>query len=454
MCDRAGAMVRGKFKISSTLKNIIANTGYLFGLRVLRMVMALFVSVWVARYLGPERFGILSYSIAFVGLFSPLFVMGLQGILVRDIVRDPSSADEILGTAFILRLIGGLLCLILAVAVVSLVRRGDSLTRLLTAIIAAGMIFQAFECIDIWFQSQVQSKYPVYAKSAALMLSSIAKVVLILKGAGLVAFASVAALDVVVSALGLTVVFKLRGFHIRSCKFSLHKAGELLGQSWALVLSGALAMIYFKIDQVMLGQMSGEQEVGIYSTAVRLSETWYFVPVAITTSVFPLLIKSREMGKGIYEARLQQLYDFLAWISMILAVILTFAAGPLVRLVLGESYAASAEILAIHIWAGVFVFLKAVLGNWLLNEGRINFLFISNGLGAVVNVALNLYLIPAYGGRGAAVATVISYAATGYFACFLYPATRPAGKMMTLALLVPFRTPAMLIRGLVKRRRR
>jgi O-antigen/teichoic acid export membrane protein len=259
-------------------------------------------------------------------------------------------------------------------------------------------------------------------------------------------FAATLVIDTIVAGSGLVISYRSQGHHLRKLRFSMTRAKNLLSQSWALILSGALAIIYFKIDQVMLGQMAGDEAVGVYSTAVRLSETWYFIPVAIAISVFPALIRSKSRGEEIYYARLQQLYDFLAGLGLAVAVFFTFASDKVIVLIFGAEYAAAGPILSVHIWAGVFVFLKVAMSRWLLNEGRLNFLFISNGLGAVVNIALNLLLIPRYGGMGAAVATVISYAAAGLFACFLYRPARRNGWMMIKALLIPFRALAHMVK--------
>jgi O-antigen/teichoic acid export membrane protein len=226
----------------------------------------------------------------------------------------------------------------------------------------------------------------------------------------------------------------------------MDRVKNLLSQSWMLILTAALSIIYFKIDQVMLGQMAGDEEVGVYSAATRLSEVWYFIPTAIVTSVFPALIKAKGRGDKIYYARLQQLYDFLAWLGLAVAVFFTFASDWLIVLIFGDKYAAAGPILSVHIWAGVFIFLKVAMGRWLLNEGKLAFLFISSGSGAIINVTLNILLIPRYGGMGAAVATVISYAVAGLFACFLFRPTWRNGWMMVMALMVPFRSLAFLVR--------
>jgi len=433
-----------KLKIGSTLRRIIINAGWLFVLRILRILWALFVSIWLARYLGPLQFGNFNYAIAFVALFGPLARLGLNGIVVRDIVREPERTDEILGTTFLLKLVGGIACFGVVVGAVSLLRPGDTLTKVLVGIIAFGIIFQAFDSIDIWFQSQVQSKYVVYAKSAALILANLAKILLILAEASLVAFAWVSALEIVAGAIGMAVVYRVRGYYIQAWRANVSRVKSLLGQSWPMILAGVLAVVYLRIDQIMLGEMVGQREVGVYSTAVRISEVWYFVATAVTISVFPALVRSKSLGREIYEVRLQQLYDFLVWIALVVAVVLTFTSGPLVKLLYGEEYSGGGLILAIHIWAGLFVFVREALGKWLINEGFMKFFLLGNGLGAAVNVLLNWFLIPAYGGVGAAVATVVSYAVAGYLACFIVPQTRGAGKMMSRALVVPFRTIARI----------
>jgi PST family polysaccharide transporter len=437
-------LIVDRFRISGALKEIIANTGWLFGLRLLRILFAFFVMAWVARYLGTDEFGVLQYAIAFVGLFGPLAILGLQGIVVRDIVREPEARDEILGTTFALRLAGGLAGFAFVLIAIYLVRRQDPLVRMVTGIHALTLFLQAFDCIDMWFQARVQSKYTVFAKSASLVIANVLRIGAILWGLPVTAFAVITVIDVVVSGAGMVIGYRSQGFRLKAWKFRISRAKNLLSQSWALILSSVLTIIYYKIDLVMLGQMDGDRAVGIYSTAVRLSEVWYFIPVAVVTSVFPALIRARERGEKIYHRRLQQLYDFLAWLGLSVGLFFTFTSNRIILIVFGQQYAAAGPILALHIWAGLFIFLKVAMHRWLLNEGRLIFLFLSSGLGAVVNIVLNIYLIPRYSGMGAAVSTVISYAIASLFVCFLYRPAWHNGGMMIKAIFVPVRSLARL----------
>jgi len=426
-------------EVPSALRKVVENAGWLLVLRILRILWALFVTAYLARYLGPERFGILSYSIALVALFTPIARFGLEGVVVREIVREERNTDEILGTTFALRLFFSLLTVVMAILTVFFLRQDDDVSLKLVAIISIGIPFTAFDTVDLWFQSRVMSKYSVYARSAALFATNGLKVVLIVIGASLFAFGVKVSLEYITTGIGLVIVYRLVGNSMSGWKPRWTRARELLSKSWPLMLSGALAMVYLRIDQVMLREMVGEKEVGIYSTAVRLSEVWYYVPFAISASVFPYLVRTRELSRDTYRRRFQQLFDILVGIAIVVAVVVTIFSSWIVRVIFGGAYTSAGVILAIHIWAGIFVFTREALGRWFVNEGMMIFSFISAGTGALVNVVLNILLIPYHGAVGAAVATVISYAVSGYLICFFSRRSFEVGLAITRALLIPFR---------------
>ena len=419
------------------LQKAITNTGWLFIDQVLRMGVGLFVSVWVARYLGPEQFGIFSYAIAFVALFTALATLGLDNIVVREIVKNPDDANEILGTVFFLKLIGGVLALCLTVGIVSMMRPDDSLTRWMVGIIAAGMVFQAFNTIDLWFQSQVQSKYTVYAKNSAFLLASIGKVGLILKGSPLIAFAWIALAEVAIGAVGMVVSYRLNGHFMRKWQVGFKRASELLKDSWPLILSGIVIMIYMRIDQIMLGEMVGNEAVGIYSAAARLSEAWYFIPTAIAASVFPAIIEAKKISEKLYNSHLQKLYNLMAWMAISIAIPVTFLAGYIIYFLYGESYSGAGTVLSIHIWAGVFVFLGVASGKYLLTENYTRISFFRTSIGAVVNILLNIALIPRYGPAGAAITTLMSQFFVVFSMVFIGKTRKQSLMMFRSLLLVP-----------------
>lgn len=416
------------------LVKIVDNIGWLFFDKILRMGVGLFVGVWIARYLGPEQFGLLNFALAFTGLFGAIAALGLQGIVVRDIVRDPKSARLTLGTAALLQLIGGLLSFLLILGAISYLRPDDTLTRSIVAILGSMMLLKVSDIAVFWFESQVRSKYTVWVQNGVFLVFAAIKVLLILQEASLTAFVWTMLAEAAFVSLLLLIVLGLRGPALTSLRASASRAKSLLRDSWPLILSAIAITVYMKIDQIMLGQMIGDEAVGIYSAAVRISEVWYFIPIAIVASVFPAILEAKKHSEVQYYARLQKLYDLMVVISISVALPMTFLATPLVGLLFGEAYRGAGAVLAIHIWASALVFLGVASSQWFLVENR-QFLSLQRTvLGAIANVGLNLWLIPHYGAIGAAIATVASYAVAAYFADLLQSETRKMFAMKSNSL--------------------
>ncbi len=430
------ACLRARLEGRFTLQKIIGNTGWLFADRLSRMGVELSIGVWVARYLGPGQFGLFNYALAFVKLFGPLATLGLDTIVVRDLVRDPAGREETLGTALGLKLLGGGAALVSSVAAIGLLRPGDGLTRGLVAIIAAGLVIQSLDAIDLWFQSQVQSRYTVPPKNAAFVLIALVKVVLIQLRAPLIAFALAGLAEIALGAVGLMIAYRMTGQRLGAWRFSLRRARQLLAACWPLLLSGVAIMIYMKIDQVMLGSMVGDQAVGVYAAAARISEVWYFIPTAIVASAFPAIVEARKVNETDYYRHLQNLFDLMAGLAFALAVPMTFFSGLVVHVLYGPAYAGAAPILTIHIWAALFVFLGVAQSPWDTTEGLTRLALLRTAAGALVNVAVNLVLLPAYAGLGAAIATVVAYAVSACLANVMDGRTRQILRLQMRAIFL------------------
>ncbi len=402
--------LRARLNGRYTLQKILHNTGWLFADRILRMGVGLIVGVWVARYLGPEQFGLFNYAIAFVGLLSPLATLGLEGIVIRDIVRDPGCKNETLGTTVALKFFGAIMTILLELVMIIGLRPTDTLMQALVVIIAAGTLFQTFDAIDFWFQSQMQSQYSVIAKNTAFVVSALVRVVLIHLQAPLIAFAWVGLAETILGAIGLLIAYRFQGNRLTSWRVSLPRMKELLLDSWPLVLSGIAIMIYMKIDQVMLGEMVGEKAVGIYSAATRLSEVWYFIPMAIASSASPAIIEAKQLGEDLYYHRLYQLFKLMSGLAITLSIPLSLLSGSLVKILFGNSYLEAGSVLSIHIWASLFVFLGVAQTSWNIAENLTGLALRRTILGAAINVALNFVLIPILSFYGAAIATIVSQA--------------------------------------------
>ncbi|MBD2611988.1 MAG: flippase [Nostoc sp. ZfuVER08] len=411
-------------KSRSGLRAIITNTGWLFADRILRMGVGLIVGVWVARYLGVHQYGLFNYATAFVALFSSFATLGLDNVVVRDIVHDVSHKEKILGTSFWLKLFGGVSCLLLAVSTIYVLRHDDKMTIWLVAILGTAGIFQAFDTIDFWFQSQVQSKYTVVAKNTAFIITTLIKIALIQMQASLIAFAWMTVVEIGLGAMGLAIAYNIKGYSFRLWRWSFPVAKTLLKDSWPLILSGLTIMIYMRIDQIMLGEIIGDGAVGIYSAASRISEVWYFIPTAIVSSVSPTIFAAKQNNEEVYYQRIKQLLGLMVLISIAIALPMSFLSGSIITMLFGNDYAPAAGILSIHIWASLFVFIGVGTSPWFIAEGLTHLSLRRTLVGAIINVVLNLFLIPTYAGVGAAIATVISYAFGSFLVNAMHPKTQ------------------------------
>ena len=425
-------------KFSPGLKKIIFSIGWLTVERIIMMALSFFVGINVVRYLGPADYGKLSYSISFAGLIGAIAKLGLDQIVVRNLVKEEDSTEEIMGTAFWLKSAGSMLTVFL-IGIGIWIFNSDSQIRWITVIVSTGLMFTAFETIDFWFQSKVLSRQMAMVRSLQLIASSTIKLLLIFWKIPVIAFAWVFMAEFALKALGMIVAYYQNNQSIARWRFNRARASNLLKDSWPLILSGVMILIYMKIDQVMLGNMAGDRAVGNYAAAVKLSEPCYFVATAICTSVFPALIQSKQKNQQKYQRQIQMLYDLMAWLSIAIAVGFTLVGDTLATTLLGSDFADVGKILTLHIWASPFVFLGIARSRWLMAENFTRFSLFSTSLGAISNICLNLALIPQYQGIGAAIATVISYAISSHLSCIFYPPIYDNSKMLFKALIIPLR---------------
>ena len=411
------------------------NTSWLMGERILRMAVGLFVGIWVARYLGPEEFGLFSYAQSFVGLFMAIATLGLDGIVVRELVKDQSKRDALLGTVFILKLIGAFIVLLLLFFTVNIIST-DAQTKLLIIVIASATIFQSMNVVDFYFQSKVLSRYVAFTNTFTLLISSAVKVWLILNGASLSAFAWVVLFDSVILSLGYIYFYLKIGNRIKQWSFDKALAQSLLKDSWPLILSGIVISIYMKIDQVMIKEMLGAVAVGQYAAAVKISEAWYFVPMVIASSLFPAIIEAKKQSEALYYERLQKLYDLMVWMAVAIALPMTFLSDWVVDLLYGEQYSQAGSVLMIHIWTGVFVFFGVVRGKWMLNENLQTYSLVFMWVSVTINIVLNYLLIPVVGVVGAAIATLLTQATGTVIVPLFFKKLRLSFFMMAKTMFV------------------
>ena len=400
------------------------NTSWLFAEKILRMVVGLLVGVWVARYLGPEKFGLLSYAHSFVGLFTIFATLGLDEIVVRELIKDESKRNLLVGTTFWLKFFGALLVL-LVLAFAIKYTSNDYKTNILVFIIASATIFQSFNVVDIYFQSKVMGKYVAYANLFSLFISSIVKIILILSNASLIAFAWVVLFDSFVLACGfIYLLLKHSNFKINNLIYDFSVATNLLKDSWPLIFSGAVLMIQARIDQVMIKEMINTTEVGYYSAAIKLIEAFGFIPVMLKISLYPAILNSKIVSNEIYQDRLLNFYRLNFMLFLAVSIPLYFFSEEIVVLLFGNKYQAVGILLSLMVIRLFFANMGVARSAYILNENLMVFSLITMTLGTITNIVLNYYWIPLYASKGAIIATIISFFVSIFVVDIFYSKTR------------------------------
>lgn len=413
------------FLASAGFKKYLGNTLWALFEKILKIVFTMFIGIWIARYLGPSQFGLLSFAQSLAGMFAPLATLGITTLLLRDLVGGKLGASALLSTSFILVQFASILTYALVASFIFLAEYGAN-ENLLTMAVAAAIIFQISSVLEAYFQSRVQAKVIAYCGIIGLVQSSIVKVLLIYFKAPVYLFGISIAFDAAIILVAYLVFFvRQSNFKFADIAFSIEIAKYLLKQSWPYILSGILVSIYMKIDQIMIKQMMNDYSVGQYAAAARLSEAWYFIPMTVVVSLYPAIMSAKNINEEIYKNRLSNLYSLMIYSSVAISLIVAFSAEWIVNLLFGASYAEAASVLVVHIWASVFVFIGVSSGKWLLTEGLQVYSAINTLIGALINVGLNYLWIPKFGLSGVAWATLISYAFAAYFCLAFWKVTRP-----------------------------
>jgi len=376
--------------------------------KLIRLIVGLFVSIWLARYLGPLEYGLLNYVQSYVFIFAVITSLGMDTIIVRELVEKKYSKEKILGTAFYSKIIATFIIFpLLYLATYFLV--SDKYSSTLIYIVAIGVIFQSFNVIDSYYQSVVKSKYVVIANIIAMCLSSLIKIALIINNASLIYFAIAYSIDGAIVALMLLIFFtKNSKTKIVKWSIDIRTVKYLVNESAPMWLSGLMIAIYAKTDQLMIKDMLGSEELGYYSAAVKLNDLFGFVPLIICSSLLPAIVNARNTSKKKYFKRISYLYSLMIWLSIFILILGNLLAKQIVDLSFGLLYLKATEVFKLLLWSNVFIFFLTAWAKFIIVEKNQKLFFYFDSLAVIINIILNIFLIPRYGIRGAAFATVLA----------------------------------------------
>jgi PST family polysaccharide transporter len=417
-------------------RELVGNFLWLSTERVLDLVLAVAVSVLMARYLGPSRYGEFAYMAGLSTLFLAVARAGIDQVVVRDLVRSPELQERMLGTAALVKLGAGVVAGLAMLGTVALVGNPDRDEFRFAAVLATAFLVQALDVPEMLFNSRTQSRYPVMSRSFARIVMAVVRTALIYLSASLLAFIWAAAAEPAMIVLMMLVVYRWQGHRIGALRFDPALALSLARRGLPLMVSGIAILVMMRADVIMLEYFRGPKTVGIFAGATRIADMCLFLATGVMTSVTPTLIAIGIENKARYDRFIARLYQGLALVMILISLFFTVFAGSFFDLLLGPSYAGAADVLRIYIWSSVFIALGVVQGQWLVNEGYQRFMLYRAAAGAIINILANLVLIPLYGATGAALATCIAQFASCILSNLFYDeATRAMFVIQARALV-------------------
>lgn len=401
----------------------LKNTGWLIFDKILHMAMSLIVTGAVARYLGDHDYGIINYGLSFVNIFTIVTKLGIDSIIVNELVKNRDKEGEIIGTTIGLRMISSLLSLIITYIFVWVLNPSQGIVIIVTMIESMALLGLAVDTLDFYFQSKLLSKYSALARTFSYPLVCLYRVAMVLLKADLQWFGWATVFDAVFIAVFLLIFYKKnQGPKLR---FSWAMGKYLLSHGKHFILANLLVTVYTQMDRLMLGSMAGQDQVGIYSAAMTISNLWICIPNALIDSARPLIMELKANNQEeFYQKRWRQLYAGVIWISILAGLFFTIFSSLVVWIIYGKAYEASVSVLMILIWSRLFSLLGVLRSTWMLCEGQEKYVKYFIGLGAVTNVVLNSILIPIMGADGAAIATLITEISSSLFVSMWYKKTR------------------------------
>ena len=427
-----------KFSLSGNKKKIVNNLLWAVSGKIVNLVGSLVLGIIVARYLGVEQYGLMNYVISYVFLFQTLASFGLDSIEVREEAAGKVPVNTIIGTAFWIKVVFGVICIALSIGT-AVVMSEDSYTIGLVALYSSYIVFNSFIVIRNYFTSLVQNKYIVLSEIFRTFVGIGIKLTMWAMDCSLTWFVAAFAFDHVLLAGGYISSYRHKIGRLKDWRFSLPYAKFMLKDSFPLLLTNAAVIIYQRIDQVMIGSMVGKADVGYFSVAAKFVEVMIFIPATIAHTISPILVQMLDKSREVYIVKAQQYLNITVWVSILCSIGVSVISYWIVLYTFGTEYLPAAAILQVLSFKMVSVALSNGGGIMVIVERLQKWVFFRDVLGCLVCIILNWWLLPKYGAMAAAFVAIAANLAAGYVADLLVPAYRHIFRQQTKALLLGWR---------------
>lgn len=395
----------------------VQNAKWIIGCKIVQSLLQLVVGMLSARYLGPSNYGLISYAASVVAFAVPIMQLGLRSTLVQECVANPDKEGQILGTSLVMNLVTSAACILAVTCFASVASAGDRLTVIVCALYSLQLVFQTMEILQCWFQAKLLSKYSSLAMLGAYVAVSAYKIYLLATQKSVYWFALSHCVEYCVIGVALIVIYKRIGGHALSFSFDTAKA--LFSRSKYYIVANMMVMVFQHTSQVMLKLMVGDAEIGFYTTAVTCAGVTGFVFTAILDSARPTVLESLRHSRAAFEKNISRTYAIIFYLGLAQSICFALLAEPIIWVLYGKAYLPAVPVLQIVVWNTAFSYMGSVRNIWILGAEKHSVLWVINLSGAVANVLLNAFFIPAWGACGAAAASVLTQIITNFVMGFV-----------------------------------
>lgn len=425
--------ILSRYGVSETKIKVFRNLYWAVLGKVVTLLGGLFVGILVARYLGPEQYGLMSYVISYVSLFQIFAMFGMTSIEIREMARDGADVNLILGTVFRIKFILAIITVILVIGT-ALIFETDAFTILMISLYSLSIILNRFTVIRSYFTSVVWNEYIVKTEISRTLFGASIKIILLLLRAPLWAFIAATVFDIVILSFGYVYAYQTKIGSMSLWKYDWNLAKYLLKQSLPILFSGAAVIVYQQIDQVMIGNMIDKESVGYFSVAAKFTEIIIFIPTILCQTISPILVRLKDKSVEEYLKKSQIFMNILVWSTFIISLLVALFSKWLIGFTFGFQYVEAVSILQVLSFKAVAIALSVAAGNIIIIEKTQKYTMFRDILGCVFCVCLNLLLIPSLGVIGAAIVAILSNIVAGYVSDLFIPAYRHIFKMQTKAI--------------------
>ena len=417
----------------------ISNTNFVLIERLVTSIFGLLSVVAIARLMGPADYGSFAYVSSVAGIFLAAGHLGLDGLLVKEFVKNKRISFLILGTSSFIKLSVLLIFGILLICYGYLNPIHTHTEKLLFLVFGLLFVSHPFTSVlNSWFQANEHFKYASLLRIFIVFASTSLKLLIIFKGFSIESVGLVHSMFFVVEAVFAFALFSyLKGTNIRNWRFSKALSRSLIKEGAPLFLGTVLAVVYFKVDIVMLRYYHDEIIVGNYALIPRLLQVVQIAPMVITMVAFPHLVRLLNTGEGVFFNATKNIYSRVQLLAIIIGLGLFFTGGDILIFVFGKQFESAVLALKIACLSIPFLFIRIVSTKIFiaLNLGKKFIIF--EALGLLVNIVVNFLLIPPFGGAGAAIATVCSLCFSSIFSLFLFKKSREILRIIFNSI-IPF----------------